>query len=216
MAIYLFFVFIALILLAFIPIQIHITYQRIDKRAKLKIVVKVFFITICKTIPTPVAKVFSLLARPKYNVKNIKESLKANKLPERNWLLVIRRMNIWLPRVVQIIYHGLKLTAALLKPIKCKKLNIYTKIGLHNPSQTGIVYGSLWAGYSFIISQLSKWMVLQPETPVIKIEPDFNAPKVHLEYDCIIAFPLGHIIIVLIQTLRFIRVSSYLFKGISL
>ena len=79
--------------------------------------------------------------------------------------------------------------------------------------KTGFAYGSLWAGYSFLLSQLSKWMVLKPETPVIKIIPDFNASRLHLEYDCIITFPLGHIIIVFIQTLRFVRVSSHLMKG---
>lgn len=213
MAYYLIIAVFVLILFAFIPIQIHITYQRINKSANVKIEVTVFFITIRKTISKPMSKFFSLLARPKYNIKNIKESFKANKFPEKNWGIILHRLNTWLPRMIQIIYHALKLTSFLLKPIKCKKLRIYTEFGLYDPSQTGFAYGSLWAGYSFLLSQLSKWMVLKPETPVIKIIPDFNASRLHLEYDCIITFPLGHIIIVFIQTLRFVRVSSHLMKG---
>jgi hypothetical protein len=215
LAIYLIITLIFLIFLAFIPIQIHVTYQKINKMTKVRIEVKVFIIIIRKTISTPFAKFFSLLARPKPNLNNIKESLKSNRFPERNWNIILRRISTWLPRMVQILNHALKLTALIFKPIKCKKLSIYTKVGFHDPSHTGMAYGSLWAVYSFFISQLSKWMVLRPETPVIKIVPDFNEPKLHLEYDCIIAFPLGHIIIVCIQTVRFVRISSHLMKGIA-
>jgi hypothetical protein len=202
-------------LLAFVPIQIHILYQRKENKDQIQIKIKLFFITINLAITSPFVKVLALLARRKYNPKNIKESLKAEKLPERNWGVIIRRINIWAPRGIQVLSHSLKLTSKILKPIKCKKLNIYTKVGLGDAAQTSIAFGSLWGIYSFLISQLSKWISIKTETPTIQIIPDFNNPKLHLEYDCIISFPLGHIIIVIIQTIRFVRVSSSLLRGIT-
>jgi len=214
LALYLMIAVITLLMVAFIPMQIHIFYQRINNEDKIKMQIKIFFITLDKSFSAPLAKVLSLLARKKYTRENIEESIKAKKLPERNWGLILRRLNIWLPRGIQIFSHALNFTSKIFKPIKCKKLNIYTEIGLFDASQTGLAYGSFWAGYSFLVSLLSKWMILKPETPTIKIVPNFNNSKLHLEYDCIIAFPLGHIIIVFIQTVRFLRVSSYLIKGI--
>jgi hypothetical protein len=202
--------------MALLPTQIHINYRRANNEDKIKIQVKILFITLNKVFSTPLAKILSLMARKKYTPKNFEKSMKADKLPEKNWKIIFRRINIWLPRVLQIIFHSLKLTSKILKPIKCKKLNIYTEVGLVDAAKTGMTIGSLWAVYSFLLSQLSKWVVLKPETPKIQIVPDFNNnSKLHLEYDCIIAFPLGHIIIVLIHTIRFVRVSYHLIKGVT-
>ncbi|KJS22505.1 MAG: hypothetical protein VR72_05540 [Clostridiaceae bacterium BRH_c20a] len=215
MAKYLLLFLIFFILTAFIPIQIHFTYKRENNKNKLKVQIKILFITINQSVINPILKIISFIARKKYTSKNIHESMHAQRLPERNWGLILKRINIWLPRGIQIISHSVKLTSRILKPIKCKKLNIYTEVGLFDASQTGLAFGSLWAVYSFLISQLSKWMILKRETPIIKIVPDFNNSKLNLEYDCIIAFPLGHIIIVLIQTARFVRLSYHLIKGVT-
>jgi len=212
---YLLLFFIFLVLAAFIPIQIHFNYKRENNSNKLKMQIKILFITINQSITTPMMKIISLFARKKYTPEKIIESIHAKKLPERNWGLILKRINIWLPRGVQIMSNSIKLASRILKPIKCKKLNIYTEFGLFDASQTGLAFGSLWTVYSFLISQLSKWMILKPETPNIKIIPDFNNSKLYLEYDCIIVFPLGHIIIVLIQTARFVRVSYHLIKGVT-
>lgn len=215
MALYLLVCIIILVLLAFIPIQVHITYQRINNTDEVKIKIKILFITLNKGISTPISKIFSLLARKKYTTDNIKESLQAEKMPERNWGIILRRINIWVPRGVQIMSNALKLTSRIFKPIRCIKLNIYTEVGLSDASKTSLAFGSLWGVYGFLVSQLSKWMILKPETPTIKIIPDFSNPKLRLEYDCIITFPLGHIIIVCIQTVRFLRISTHLMRGIS-
>jgi len=202
------------IFIVLIPVQIQIYYRRENDKDKIRMQVKILFFTFSRVWSSPLVKIISLLARRKYNQRNIKESIKADKLPEKNWGLIFRRLNIWLPRIVQISSHLIKLASKMLKPIKCKKMKIYSEVGLFDSAQTGIAVGSMWAIYSVMLSQLSKWLTLKPETPQIEIVPDFNASKLFLEYDCIIVFPLGHIIIVLMQTVRFVRVSYHLIKGI--
>jgi len=124
-------------------------------------------------------------------------------------------MNLWFPRGMQIFSHSLKLASKIFKPIKCKKLKIYCEIGLFNAAQTGIALGGIWAILSFLFSQLSKWITINPQTPEVEIIPDFYNTKLNLKYDCIIVFPLGHIIIVMLQTVRFLRVSSVLLKNVT-
>ncbi|MFZ5943456.1 MAG: DUF2953 domain-containing protein [Bacillota bacterium] len=215
MVIYILIALLFIFLTAFIPIQIHILYHNNNQQGKVKIKIKILFITVNNVFSKPIFKVLSLMARRKFTVENVKESVQAKRPPEKNWILILKRLQIWTPRMIQIISHSLKLTSKILKPIKCKKLNIYTEIGLTDAAKTGITIGTLWGTYSYLLSMLSKWMVLKPDVPKIEIIPDFKNPKVNLKYDCIITFPLGHIIIVMVQTIRFVRVSYHLIKGVT-
>ena len=67
---------------------------------------------------------------------------------------------------------------------------------------TAIAAGSMWYA-SYMLSQLSRWMIINPEALNVQIIPDYTNDKLLIDYQCIITFPLGHII-VLLQTARFI------------
>ena len=100
------------------------------------------------------------------------------------------------------------MTTKILKPIKCKKFKVYSEIGFLDASFTAITAGIMWAANSYMLSQLSRWMVINPEALNVQIVPDYNKDKLLIDYQCIITFPLGHIIIVLLQTARFISAAS--------
>lgn len=205
---------IILLLLAFIPVQVHVNYQKIDDEGKLKLKIKYLFISFNKVLEAPLPKTLNLMAQKKYTAKNIEKAVKTERIPKRNWSLIYRRIRTFIPRFVEIIANGMKLASKVFKPVKCKKLNIYNVIGLPDPSQTGMAIGGLYAIYSFLLSYLSHWIFLKPDLPQIKIIPQFNQQKILLKYDCIISFPLGHIIIVVFQAIRFFYVSHHLFLGI--
>lgn len=205
---FLFFIWI----LFFLPIQVHISYLRNKKANRLQVQVKFLFIKIRKDISEPLLKILSIMSKRRFSPENVKESLHAQRLPLRNYNLIFKRIFVWWPKFIQIISHGIRMTGKILKPIRCQKLHVYTEIGLDDAAQTGIAVGSVWAIISFGLSQISKWIVLKPETPQIKVVPIFNNPRFYLEYDCIIVFPLGHIIIVFIQMVRFMRFSTNMIK----
>ena len=198
----------------FIPIQVHLHYHRHDANDNVKIGVKVLFFTFSNFRTAPLIKLLSLMSRKEHDFNELQEAITTEKLPQKNWLIILRRLNVWIPKGIQVVSHAIKLTAKILKPIKCKKLNFYGEVGLIDASKTGIVTGSMWAMNGYILTQLSRWMIIKPENLRIKIVPNYTKNKILINYDCIIVFPLGHIIIVLLQTARFMRISHHLLKGV--
>lgn len=203
------------VILFFLPVEICVNYYRLNKEDKIDIQIKYLFIKIRNMKTKPLTKILSLLARRKYDLEEVQEAMHSVKIPDKNWLLILKRLRVWIPKSIQVLAHAIKLTTKIFKPVKCKKLKLHSEIGFFDASLTAIATGSMWAINSYILSQLSRWMVINPETINVKVLPDYTKDKLLLDYQCIIVFPLGHIIIVLLQTARFMRVSYHLFKGVT-
>ncbi|NMA02105.1 MAG: DUF2953 domain-containing protein [Clostridia bacterium] len=191
-----------------LPVEVRVNYHRSDKEDQLDIKIKFLFIIIRNVKSKPFIKILSLLARREHNLEEVQEAMKSEKMPPKNWRLILKRIRVWLPKSIQVLAHASKLTTKILKPIKCKKFKVYSEIGFLDASMTAIAAGSMWAANSYMLSQLSRWMIINPEALNVQIIPDYTNDKLLIDYQCIITFPLGHIIIVLLQTARFISAAS--------
>ncbi|SMB94359.1 Protein of unknown function [Desulfonispora thiosulfatigenes DSM 11270] len=139
----------------------------------------------------------------------------AKRIPFKNWKLIIDRINKYLPIISRITKNSLKLTAKISKPMKCEKLILHTQVGFIDPFYTSMIVGFLWSTKGIFVSELTKYITYKPKVSSIKVQPFFNIEKLSLNYEGIFVFPLGHIIIVTYQLVRFYLVNKTLIKEVS-
>lgn len=207
-------IMILLLIMIFIPIRIHTIFKNVNEEMVMIINVKILFFTIKKKVSKPFTKILALSSRKNLNTQEIKEATKADKVPKKNWKIIYRRLKKSFPKITEVLKKSMRVSAKIIKPIKCEKLHLYTEIGLLDPALTGVIVGVLWSMQGILISQLTKYMELKSEAIKIKVIPRYNESKFDFNYESIIVFPLGHIIIVVYEFVRFFKVSKYLLKEV--
>lgn len=189
------------IFLYLIPIKVQIYFKAANDNIFI-IKTSIFFITITKKINKPISKILALLSREDYNKGEVQEALNTNIFP-KNADIILKRVMDDIPRFLQIIK-----STKIFKLLRCKKMKLYTEIGLSDAYKTGLIIGALWTITGIILGKLSSSQMLRSKKPKIGLVPIFYTKRVFIEYDCIITFPLGHIILIYYQIVRFLIFSK--------
>lgn len=88
------------------------------------------------------------------------------------------------------------------RPIKIKKLCLYTELSLADAAQTAIAVGFAWWLVGIIQSRLQCFVNLLDTESEVKIIPNYRQLNYFLlDFSCILEFPLGHIMIILFYSL---------------
>lgn len=195
-----------IIIFIFLPVQLALTYSKTGKKEKIKIQLKILFFKFVTIKPKPLIKIISLMARKDLNYGEINEAWEEDNFPQKNILLIIQRLKTWLPKINKIIVEGNRLTGNVLKPIQCENFALNTEIGCQDAFVTALAAGSIWGGYSYLLAKVSKLMFIKPGALSLKVKPNYTKQTLSFDYRCIIRFPLGHIIIILYELVRLLRI----------
>ena len=102
------------------------------------------------------------------------------------------------------------------RPIKIKKISLYTEASLSNAAQTALAVGSFWWTWGIIYSQLGRYFNLTETENKIAIIPNYQRQHLLLiDFSCILEFPLVHIMIIMYYLLINFRRIRNLLRRIS-
>lgn len=78
--------------------------------------------------------------------------------------------------------------------ITCRRLRVFLTLGTGEPATTALVYGSVWSLLACLYQNLRHRVHLDFQKPELQVTPQFAAPALMGDFNCILTFRLGHII----------------------
>ncbi|MDD4766035.1 MAG: DUF2953 domain-containing protein [Desulfotomaculaceae bacterium] len=89
----------------------------------------------------------------------------------------------------------------LFRHIKLRRFHWQTEIGAAEPSQTGILTGTVWGLKGFVFSYIYRVFTAGEANPVINVTPNFKKACFNTSLDCIFEVRIGHIIFTSLKAL---------------
>jgi hypothetical protein len=103
------------------------------------------------------------------------------------------------------------------RPIKIKKLYLYTELSMADAAQTAIAVGFAWWIVGIFHSWLHCFFNLLGTEKEVKVIPNYQQLNYFLlDFSCILEFPLGHIMIILFYNLLHSRTIKKYAKEVCL
>ncbi len=130
----------------------------------------------------------------------VKSEVKVTKPP---WYKLPKILNL----TPEYLVAGAKLVTInrnLLSRVGCLKLQWDTEFGFKDASITGITAGTLWAGKSLLVQQISRSIKMGHQVIKLNVTPNYDKPGLRIEFDCILRVRLGYIIIAGVRVLKLI------------
>ncbi len=118
------------------------------------------------------------------------------------------------PALTMAFFKMVSINKKFLKHVYCKKFYWRTEFGFDDASLTGFTAGMLWAVKSIVYRVLSININMNPDKDRLRVVPNFEQPGLRLDFDCILAVRLGHIIIAGLRILAL--VIPFVFKTVQL
>lgn len=78
--------------------------------------------------------------------------------------------------------------------IRFKQLDVHVEVGGSDAMQSALLSGVSWSLIGTVLSQLSRFVRLDPAVPRVQVVPDFAGPACRVEVNCIVGYRLGNAI----------------------
>ncbi len=96
----------------------------------------------------------------------------------------------------------LKINRQFFKKVSCERLIWKTSLGLCDPALTAFTTGSLWTFKNITYVNLHNNVKVNFSKPDYMVEPDFKNKIFKIDFNCIFAFRIGHIIMAGYMTMK--------------
>lgn len=195
-----YFVLLGFACIFFIPVKLKLHLFREPNRVLLSIRITLWFIPININFVNPVTPTFWRLSRNKPWREKPPADIQAHQV---KWKRIFYRLDK-LKKISQQIWAGtMRLLRKIGSRIKITELNLYTEIGLADAAQTALSIGVVWSFFALLYGRLAGLFNMNEAKNNIRVVPNYQSENlVIIDYSCIFAFRLGHIIIIIYQTLR--------------
>lgn len=202
-----------LIVLSLFPLKLHVRLYREPNHLEVSGRLYLWLLPVGISLVNPMTSMVYKMSTNQFWLQTAPRDLRAQDVA---WRRLIARMNLFhqvlLPiyRMVNSFFHR------ICRPIKIKKLFLYTEIGLEDAAQTAIAVGLIWGWKGFIYSRLAHLFNTQGAENCLNVVPNYQQPGyVRIDYSCIFEFRLGHIIIMIYHVLRSIGEIRELLRRVS-
>jgi hypothetical protein len=188
----LFFFFLGLYLL---PVKLYFRMFRLENKIRVNMRVKIAGISFGFTESNPLTKTVWKLAEKSSRRQKPPEDLAARKIP---WKRVLRKLH----RLRRIIRPALALAwqtfLKISRPVQIRDLQLITELGWRDAAHTALAAGVLWSAMGMLYNGLQSAFSIKQGPNRIAVIPHFDRGDfLSLDYSCIFAFRLGHIIIII-------------------
>lgn len=206
-------IFVFLVALNLIPLKLYLRFRREPNRIEVKSRFYLWLLPLEINLANPMTAVVHRMSTNSFWLKEPPTDIRAQDVAWRRLLARLGLLsNLFLPiyRLVNGFFHR------ICRPIKVKRLYLYTEIGLEDAAETALAVGIIWGWKGFIYTRLTELFNTQESENRLAVVPNFQQPGyVRLDYSCIFEFRLGHIIIMIYHTLHSIGEIRNLLRRIS-
>lgn len=133
------------------------------------------------------------------NVQSKKDRLTPKKLSyyQKQYKHVLNQIHDFYPVIKQFLKH-----------IRMDQFSWQSVIGTGDAMNTGVLSGVLWGFKGLTVGIVSKYMKLTKK-PALNVIPDFKQKRMQIQFECILRFRVGHVIVTGMRLL-----SKYLKGGL--
>ncbi len=192
----LFFFFIGM---SFLPVKLAVRLLREPNEIKVTMRVSIGIVSFRINWIDPLTKAVWSLSTNRFWEKKPPADLAMKRV---RWKRLFLRLN-YLNRIfIPVLRHSERLFKKAAGPIKISRLQLVTEFGLQDAAQTALAAGLAWSLLGVMYNGLQSLFVIKPQPNMIMVIPNFKLENfLRLDYSCIFAFRLGHIIIIIYQLL---------------
>ncbi|HHV72686.1 MAG TPA: DUF2953 domain-containing protein [Clostridia bacterium] len=212
-----FWLVLGLILATQLKIKFSIFFSRQDSGNELAIRIYLFKNFLSLKLELPVIKMLKgfiipdlflkenwELTHPRLPVHKDKNRLSVNKI---DWQKVL----VTIIKVKNLVRLYRSQIAYLTRSTHCLHFEWHTEYGANDAATTGVRLGIIWFLKGILLAILENKIIFWNKNPLVEVIPNFNQPCLNVNFCCIFAIKLGHIIIVGIKV-----VGQWLKKGVKL
>ncbi|MEW5952847.1 MAG: DUF2953 domain-containing protein [Bacillota bacterium] len=195
-------------LFALAPLRLRVVYRRLGHRDHLALTLGPFWGLLPIKITVPFLNLILRPDRQQLEVKaragqtpGLKTGVAHKKIPVPNLARVYQALQRWWP----VVRAARPAVRYIMARVRLRRLNWRTELGFEDAARTGWAVGVAWAVKGLAMSVL--YIVLSPgqRPPRLQVIPDFNQPKLYLDFDCVIELRPVHLLISI-----FIAACTYL------
>lgn len=196
--------------------KIYLHFYRKPNAVQLELLLKIWFIPLRLNFSNkhhPLTKLFWVLSKNRFWQQKPPADLRATDVA---WPRVFARLFLLQQISFTVFRETINTLHKIARPIKIKKISLYTEASLSNTAQTALAVGSFWWIWGVIYSQLGRYFNLTETENKIAIIPNYQQQNLLLiDFSCILEFPLGHIMIIMYYLLINFRKIRNLLRRIS-
>lgn len=191
------------------PLRLRVVYQRLGPKDNLVLTLGLFWGLLPIKIAVPFLNLVLGPERQQLEVKaragqrpGLKTGTAHNKIPIPSPRRIYRVLQRWWP-VVRAVRPAVRYTV---DRVHLRRLKWRTELGYDDAAMTGWAVGVAWALKGLVMSAL--YITLSPgqRPPQLQVVPDFNQPKLQLDFDCVIELrPVYLVISTLIAARVYLR-----------
>lgn len=181
---------VALVILALLPVQVHLTLNHRNFRATLRVRVRVAFLRLERT--------FSLGDKVAMAAEHMWKRWRATaKAIDPDLQETITRV----PRkkLVRSALPGLRYLG---RSARCSSFRLRLEVGGFDAFDSAILAGAGWGGASMLVAQFARWVRLERPGVKVAVVPNYDRPILRTDLDCILTVRLGKAIIAIAMLLR--------------
>ncbi len=205
--------FITILGISLLPVKLLFRLYREPNLMMFQVEIHVWFIPIPIKLINPMTGLFWHLSQNRPWKRKPPEDLRAVNLSWARFFSRIFRLH----KISRGVYRGtVQFIKKIARPVKVRKLHLYTEIGLQDAAETAIAVGLVWGFFGNIYSQMAKFFDMTHTQKELTVMPNFARTNLVVDYSCIFELRMGHIIIVIYQMWKYIRQIWNLLRRVSL
>lgn len=208
---------IAAIILTQIKIRISIFFNKKNINHEFGVILYLFSKYLPLKLELPVVKTIKGFIIPDFLIENevevavpkkvLKKTSERISLDKINW----QKLIIEIKRLQKLMRVYQPTVNCFIRSLRCEHLIWTTEYGAEDAATTGFNLGLIWWIKTTALAAFHRKIFFKKYTPQIQVIPRFNYSCLNIEFHCIFAIKLGHIIIVWMKA-----VKQYLKKGVNI
>jgi len=199
--------------LIFLPLRLFIHLQRDPENFALNLRIYLWFLPIEIKLKNPLTSTLSKLSSEKMFASKKVKDLRARDVA---WKRVFRRLKLFRTYLLPVFLAINRFFHKSFRPIKLKKLSLYTEIGLEDATVTALAVGIIWSIKGVLYTRLAELFNTQNTENRIVVWPNYKETSyLRVDYSCIFEFRLGHIMIMIYYLFRSMAEIRKLIRRVS-
>lgn len=181
---------VVLVILALLPVRVHLTLRHRNLRATLRVQVRVAFLRLEREIGLGEKVAMALehmwkrwRAKGEPVDPDLQETLA--RFPRRT--------------AIQSALPGLRYLG---RSTRCSRLHLRLEVGGFDAFDSALLAGAGWGGASVLVAQIARWVRLERPGLRVAVVPNYERPILCTDLDCILTVRLGKAIIAIAMLLR--------------
>jgi len=206
-------IFILLVALNLLPLKLDLRFRREPNHIEVKSRLHLWFLPLEMNLVNPMTSAVHRMSTNSFWFKEPPQDLRAKDVP---WRRFFARVGLFKKVFLPIYRLFNSFLQRICRPIKVKRLHLYTEIGLDDAADTAVAVGLIWGFKGFAYSRIASLFNILESENKLAVVPNFQQPGyVKVDYSCIFEFRLGHISIMIYYTLRSIGEIRKLLRRLS-